>query len=181
MRVVVPVLVRRRPALLLKLLEQFAFRKALGAEARLLALRSLGVEIGEDVCIGARVMIRAPENLTVGDRTRLRGAVLVDSWLPVRFGHDVLVEEHTALLSCEHDVNSPTFQWTGGAVDDRRPCVVAPPGHRPAGCPYRRGCGCRGRIDRHAARRAVYDRRGQPGPADRRPETVPLSVLVTLT
>jgi acetyltransferase-like isoleucine patch superfamily enzyme len=115
MRVVVQVLARR-PSLLLKLLEQFAFRKALGAEPRLLALRLLGAEIGKDVFIGARVWIRTPENLSVGDRTKLRGSIVVDSHLPVRFGHDVLVEEHTALLSCEHDVNSPTFQWTGGPL-----------------------------------------------------------------
>lgn len=112
MRVVVRVLARR-PVLLGKLLEQFAFRKALGAEARILALRSLGAKIGQEVFIGARVKVLAPQNLIVGDRTSLSGNILIGSWEPVRFGHDVLVNDEAVFLTGEHDVNSPTFATTG--------------------------------------------------------------------
>ncbi len=112
MRVVVRVLAWR-PALLGKLLEQFTFRKALGAEARLLALRSLGAEIGEDVFIGARVSVRSPENLTVGDGAKLEGTVRIDSWQPVRFGRGVIVSDDCVFLTSDHDVNSPHFTGYG--------------------------------------------------------------------
>ena len=112
MRLVVRALMLR-PATLQKLFEQFVFRKALGAEARLLALRLLGADIGEDVFIGARVWVRHPKNLTIGDGTSFHGTVCIDSCEHVRFGRQVLVNDDATFLTGEHDVNSSTFATTG--------------------------------------------------------------------
>ena len=116
MRLLVRVLAWRL-SLLSKLMQQFAFRKALGAEARLLALRSLGAKIGEDVFIGARVNARAFKNLTVGDGTRLEGSVWVDSWEPVRFGRGVIVGDDCVFLTSDHEIDSPNFPPYGTGLE----------------------------------------------------------------
>jgi maltose O-acetyltransferase len=97
-------------------LHHFAIRKALGAEARVRALRALGAAIGADVFIGARVTVRIPANLTVGDRTTLSGTVWIDSWHPVVFGRDILVNDDLTVLTAAHDLNSATFAPTGAPV-----------------------------------------------------------------
>jgi acetyltransferase-like isoleucine patch superfamily enzyme len=116
MRVVVRLLALR-PALLGKLLDNFAFRKALGAEARLLALRALGAQIGQGVFIGARVKVRAPENLVVGDATKLEGSVVIDSWEPVRFGRGVIVSDDCVFLTADHEIDSPNFPAYGTGAE----------------------------------------------------------------
>lgn len=108
MRAVVRVLALR-PSLLASLLHQFAFRKVLGAEARLIAFRALGADIGEEVFIGARVKVRSPENLIVGDGSELHGSIVIDSWEIVRFGRGVVVSDGCVFLTSDHDVNSPSF------------------------------------------------------------------------
>lgn len=105
-----------RPQTLTSALHYLAFRKALGADARVRALRALGAIIGADVFIGARVTVRHPTHLTVGDRTMLLGTVFIDSWHPVVFGHDVLVNDDLVVLTAAHDVNSATFAPTGAPV-----------------------------------------------------------------
>lgn len=101
-----------KPPLLTRALNHFVFRKAIGVEAHIKALRALGATIGDEVLIGARVAVRVPANLTIGDGTNLSGKVWIDSWEPVVFGKDVMVNDDLAFLTAEHDLDSPTFEAT---------------------------------------------------------------------
>ena len=105
-----------RPGLLSVLLRLFAFRAALGPEARIQALRALGAQIGENVFIGAGFDVRDPANLTIGYNTKLPGKVWIDSVYPVAIGHDVAVSDDLTVLTAEHDVNSADFAETGAAT-----------------------------------------------------------------
>lgn len=104
------------PRLLSLLIRQFAFRAAVGPDARIQALRALGAQIGDNVFIGARFDVSDPAKLTIGDNTKLPGKVWIDSAYGVAIGHDVAVNDDLTILSAEHDVNSVTFAGTGEAT-----------------------------------------------------------------
>lgn len=98
-----------RPGALTFVMRYFVVRKAFGVEARLQALRCLGATIGNEVYIGARVGVRRPQNLAIGDGTSLGGKVWIDSWRRVTFGQDVIVGGEALFLTAEHDVHSPVL------------------------------------------------------------------------
>ncbi|HTU29942.1 MAG TPA: hypothetical protein VMF07_11225 [Solirubrobacteraceae bacterium] len=102
-----------RPGLLSAFLQRFAFRAALGRDARIDAWRALGAQIGDDVFIGARFEVTQPQNLTIGYNTKLPGKVWIDSAYPVAIGHDVAVNDDLTILTAEHDVNSADFDGIG--------------------------------------------------------------------
>jgi acetyltransferase-like isoleucine patch superfamily enzyme len=105
-----------KPASLVLMLRFFVSSKLLGVDARLQALRALGATVGDEVYIGARVRVRRPSNLTVGDGSSLSGRVVIDSWRPVVIGKDVLVNGDLTLLTAGHDVDSPTFRGVAEGV-----------------------------------------------------------------
>jgi acetyltransferase-like isoleucine patch superfamily enzyme len=102
-----------RPELLSALLRRISFRVVLGREARIQAWRALGVQIGENVFIGARFEVTQPANLTIGDNTKLPGKIWIDSAHPVVIGHDVAVNDDLTIFTAEHDVNAADFAVTG--------------------------------------------------------------------
>lgn len=115
MRGVVGLLAKHPSALPLGL-QYFGVRKALGVDARLQALRLLGATIGNEVYIGARVYVRRPSNLTVGDGTSLSGMIRIESWKPVTFGADIIVGGDALFLTAGHDVDSPDFAARSEAI-----------------------------------------------------------------
>jgi acetyltransferase-like isoleucine patch superfamily enzyme len=105
-----------KPNWLTLILRYFVTSKLLGADARVVALRALGATIGSEVYIGARVRVRGPSNLTIGDGSSLGGRLVIESWLPVVFGKDVLVNDDVLFLTGGHDVDSPTFASRGAGL-----------------------------------------------------------------
>jgi len=97
-----------RPRVLEIGMSQFAFRKALGADARLKAFRTLGATIGDEVYVGARTTVRSPGNVTIGDGS-LVDAVQIEAWGPVTIGKDVIINHDVSLFTAQRDINSPTF------------------------------------------------------------------------
>lgn len=85
----------------------FAFRRALGREGRRTAWVALGARIDPSASIGPRVIMRFPDNVSVGAGSKLGGRVFIDSWGEVSIGRNVILGGEIALLSTQHDVDHP--------------------------------------------------------------------------
>jgi len=98
-----------------RLMDTFAFRKALGADV-VHGWRELGAQIAAPVALGARVWIRHPQRVTIGEGTKLAGKVHIDAWAEVTIGRNVLMNDDVMLLTAQHHLDSPTFEGTNGPI-----------------------------------------------------------------
>lgn len=106
-----------RLGLLHTAMNQYVFRRMIGAHGRVSAWKKLGADIGDPVKIGARVVIpQRPENVSIGTGTRLTGSIRIISWNPVTIGRNVIFNDDIWLIAGGHDPDSPTFAGKGAPI-----------------------------------------------------------------
>jgi acetyltransferase-like isoleucine patch superfamily enzyme len=94
-------------------MNSYLFRRSLGEAGRVYAWKKLGVKITEPVRLGAGLEIpQLPENVTIGEGSKLTGHTTIISWKPVTIGRNVIFNDEVCLLAGSHDPDSPHF---GGA------------------------------------------------------------------
>lgn len=62
--------------------------------------------MASNVHVSTGVWMRYPRHVTIGAGCKLAGEVLLDSWAPITFGENVLVNK-AQFLTAEHDIDGP--------------------------------------------------------------------------
>jgi acetyltransferase-like isoleucine patch superfamily enzyme len=93
------------------------FRRLLGGRGRRAAWRALGAQIADSALIGLDVVMRLPQNVSIGAGCKLGGYVRIESYAKVTIGRNVLLND-TDIFSAQHDVDHPRF------AAQRRPVTI---------------------------------------------------------
>lgn len=109
-------LIAHRSGRLPRLMNLYLFRKLLGDRVRVEAWKCLGLVAGRRTELGPRVTIRFPENVTIGDSSKIGGDVLIDAWAGVRLGSSLIVNDEVKILTGSHYIDSPTFEGFGKPI-----------------------------------------------------------------
>jgi maltose O-acetyltransferase len=99
-----------------RLMGRQMFRKLLGMRWRLAAWRALGARIEDNVGIGARVWMRWPQNVSIGEGSKLGGEIWLDAGGGIEIGRNVLITHECSLLSTEHALDSPKFKAVNAPI-----------------------------------------------------------------
>ena len=89
---------------------------------RLLLYRHvLRISIGQRTSIHRGCRFYRPSGVSIGSHSIVNRDVLMDGRMGIQIGDNVSVSEGTAIITLEHDPNSPTFEARGAPVriDDR--------------------------------------------------------------
>lgn len=78
--------------------------------------RRAGVRMPETSSIHWRAEFYAPENIRIGDYCTIGDSCFLDGRDGLTMGDSVNLGSHVSIYTREHDVQSPTFAETGGAV-----------------------------------------------------------------
>src|SRR4051812_13994094 len=99
-----------RLGMLSRAMQLYPYRKVLGQQGRIDAWRRLGARIEDDCNLAARVVIRRPENVSIGAGTAIGGPTFIDSWGTVTIGRNCLINGDVDLLTASHDIHSVNFE-----------------------------------------------------------------------
>lgn len=92
-----------------KLLTRAWFRRVLGRRGRVIAWRSIGAQIGENVFLGNNVWMRTPRMVSIGAGSKLGGHVWIEGGGTVTIGCNTIVND-SDLFSSQHDLDDPKFR-----------------------------------------------------------------------
>jgi acetyltransferase-like isoleucine patch superfamily enzyme len=76
----------------------------------------LRISIGRRTSIHRNCRFYRPSGVSIGNHTIINRDVLLDGRMGLVIGDNVSISEGTAIISLEHDPNSPTFETRGAAV-----------------------------------------------------------------
>jgi maltose O-acetyltransferase len=81
----------------------------------------LGIELGQASSIHRNCRFYFPPGVRIGSNSVINRDVLLDGRMGLLIGNNVSISEGSALITLEHDPNSPSFANRGGqvVVDDR--------------------------------------------------------------
>lgn len=82
----------------------------------LLYIWVFGVTIGTGTSIHSRCRFYNPKGVQIGSNTIINNDVLLDGRNGIKIGNNVSVSEGVAILTLEHDLDSPEFATMGGPV-----------------------------------------------------------------
>lgn len=78
--------------------------------------RAAGLTLPSSSSIHWRAEFYAPERITVGEHVIIGDSAFLDGRSGLTIGDNVNFGSHVSIYTREHDVNSPTFEETGGPV-----------------------------------------------------------------
>jgi acetyltransferase-like isoleucine patch superfamily enzyme len=82
----------------------------------LLYRRFLRISIGQRTSIHRNCRFYRPSGVSIGSHSIINRDVLLDGRMGLQIGDNVSVSEGAAIITLEHDPNSPTFETRGAAV-----------------------------------------------------------------
>jgi len=83
---------------------------------RVFGLRVSGAQIGPNVAIGRGIRVLDPWRLSIGANTILGLRVILDGRGGLTIGSNCNISDEIAIWTAEHDIQSPDFVMTEGAV-----------------------------------------------------------------
>jgi acetyltransferase-like isoleucine patch superfamily enzyme len=83
---------------------------------RILGLRLAKAKISSNVLLEPGVVVLSPWRLSIGSHTNIARGVRLDARGQLSIGDNVNISEEVAVWTAEHDIQSPTFPITRGAV-----------------------------------------------------------------
>ncbi len=83
---------------------------------RVIGLRLSGAKIGRNVAIGRGIRVLHPWRLSIGSNTILGLRVCLDGRGSLTIGNNCNIADEIAIWTAEHDIQSPDFVMTEGAV-----------------------------------------------------------------
>jgi acetyltransferase-like isoleucine patch superfamily enzyme len=83
---------------------------------RLLGLKAAGAALGRDIVLAPGVEVLSPWRLSIGSHTNIGRHAYLDARGDLRIGDNVNISAEAAIWTSEHDVQSPTFAMTRGAI-----------------------------------------------------------------
>jgi acetyltransferase-like isoleucine patch superfamily enzyme len=82
----------------------------------LLYRRLLRISIGQRTSIHRSCRFYRPSGVNIGSHSIINRDVLMDGRMGLQIGNNVSISEGTAIITLEHDPNSPAFETRGAAV-----------------------------------------------------------------
>ena len=76
----------------------------------------LRISIGQRTSIHRNCRFYRPSGVSIGNHTTINRDVLLDGRMGIQIGDNVSISEGTAVLTLEHDPNSPLFETRGAAI-----------------------------------------------------------------